>query len=110
MILELIFLTIGFCVPQGDTYDCTWQIILIETQPLLIETWKSFQPELELKDDGKWLLGFESNRFKSIWIWKLSGKIYNEKGCSVLWHEILHAWGYTEEQIPLCSWNPGVKK
>ncbi len=39
-----------------------------------------------------------------IWILEGHDGEYSRYGCTVLWHELLHVYGYTNKDMPICWW------
>ena len=101
MINLFIFSVITLCVPADDSYDCDWEINLIDslqnspeqTYGLLFSHWK---------EDN--IVGFTDYGLKKIYIEKQAVGFYSTLSCNVLWHEIQHAWGFVEEELKLCSY------
>lgn len=107
MIDFLFFLIIPLCVPAGDSYDCSWQIYLLDTHEQFgqaegIDYTKILSHWQENDVDG-----VTDMTMKNIYILKYRISFYQSIGCTTLWHEIQHAWGYMEERIPLCKYSYG---
>ena len=128
--IELIALTVfGLCVPEDYTknyllwtYDCDWQIHIVEDRhefELYYKNQMAFMPEniqSEKLEDISRLAGFAvkqvnqaSYKYQKIFIHEPKMNSYTMLGCSILWHEILHAWGFDHEEMSLCSYKPPQK-
>jgi len=102
--IELLFV---LCVPvifAGQTvdYDCSWSIVFVEFQGMmtyLYEFHSDFQKTWE--PDNRRLLGLTVHNVKTIYLWNGHEGQKTITGCTVLWHEILHSRGVSEEEMPL---------
>ena len=87
-------------MPADDSYDCEWEIKLIDT------LWNT--PDIYDKIKQKWqdenVIAFTDVTLKTIYIEKHTTQFYQPLGCTTLWHEIRHAWGDMEEELTLCQY------
>lgn len=93
------------CVPEKHVeghYACNWTINYVyslqdlpdETYGLLKEGWEE-----------KGTVGFADYTLKQIYIEAHAANFWQPLGCTTLWHEILHAWGYMHEEMSLCPYS-----
>lgn len=93
------------CIPvllggHAVDYDCSWEILFVEFPGMMDYLYVTFGDETEPKEGHK-ILGLTVYSTKTIYL--LRGYEGQETilGCTVLWHEVLHARGYSHEEMPL---------
>jgi len=92
------------CVPVifgGETvdYDCSWNIVFVEFQGMMKYLHEFYGGDEDKRRHN--LHGLAAYSVKTIYLWKGYEGDYAMTGCTVLWHEILHAYGVSEEEMPL---------
>jgi len=82
--LLVIFSVITLCVPADDSYNCDWQINLIDTL-------QSAPEEIYGRMFAHWqdenVVGFTDTTLKQIYIEKHAVNFYQILGCTTFWHE-----------------------
>ena len=104
-----ILFFISLCVPdfsEDDGYDCEWQIVIAKYQENIDFLWYAVKGQ----GSDHPISGMILYHSKVVVILEEKMTAWNPLGCTILWHEILHAWGYSEETIPKCTWQPKSTK
>jgi len=106
MITSLFFFFTA-CMAADDGYTCNINIYLV-SQAELVRLWEdNAKPDdedhSEMRGMHLWLPVYNRHL---IYIVEESITGYTMLGCTVLWHELLHARGFDHEEMPLCKWKP----
>jgi hypothetical protein len=87
-----------------DVY-CEIEIFLIpslnELQYIWYEETGNVTRSDSLKGIHSWMPKYEKH---IIWILEGHDGDYSSRGCTVLWHELLHVLGYSNKDMPICLW------
>ncbi len=105
--IEFLLFFITACVPDGDGYVCNVLIYIYDKQGILDQYW--INEGNELPKNGP-LRGMHSYFYHyDMHVIRVLSSTIDEwayYGCNVLWHELLHARGVFEKDIPMCKWRP----
>ena len=98
--IELIFLlTAGLCIPDGQAFDCTWDIIVVKDQEFM-----DFNLDFAGLEPGS--QGFVWQKYKLIYI--MFPHVWHENGCNYLWFNIMIAMQVPFDEMPV-SHDPYLK-
>ncbi len=108
MIELLFFFTACIITPMYEDVYCDIEIFIIESQNEMKHIWYQETGNVTAKDNTikgmhVYLPKYEK---RIIWIWEGHHGDYTFLGCTVLWHELLHAQGFDHDTMQRCSWRP----
>jgi hypothetical protein len=94
---------------QAYDYDCSWEILLTFDEQFMIDYFNSHRAGNQKEVDT--MRGLTIYGDKTIWL--LRGYELDRPkhglGCTIIWHEILHAYGYEHGEMKMCDWKPKQK-
>jgi len=116
MIEFLLFFTACIISPMYEDYHCNVDIQFLDSQNAMKYHWWLSTGQPYGKDDNIRGLHTYNGTHSKIYILTGHDGEYASMGCTVLWHELLHAYGYdhdipkldykAQRQMPYCNWSP----
>lgn len=105
MIELLFFFTACILTPMYEDYYCDIEIFLIPSLNEMQHIWYQETGNVTRSDTLRGIHVYLPSYEKHV-IWILQGHDgeYSSRGCTVLWHELLHVFGFTNTDMPFCSW------
>ncbi len=90
-------------------YDCDWKLVFIDDQQNLQNIFNHYKAPRQDEADET-LRGITLHNFKTIYLMRGHEASWTMLGCTLLWHEMLHAMGFEHEEMPLCKHKPRQEK